>query len=304
MGYRVTRFGKMRIKWVFLAFLSMFLKTVWAEETFQNISCCEIKNNQRFEFEHGCPNATEIGISNENETMMAYAVLNKSPSDKSAQGIKISRDSVTFDNCQGHFTIRCILKTEKGFIKEMSKRVQFIAQCSGDENERFGVKETRIWAPSISICIIICLCAVLVLFLWKRKHKTQSETSENSTELEAELEHVCSDDGPPQHESPNGFRNRGEDPGGTHDFDRTDTHSEGVRDCPAPDQEAEDGRTEGQPLLSDPGAAGQDCERMGEAEDLTRSVNERSFDPVQSQSKQAGDPDLKATWSQLTLKEN
>lgn len=39
-------------------------------------------------------------------------------------------------------------------------------------------------------------------------------------------------------------------------------------------------------------AAGQDCERMGEAEDLTRSVNERSFDPVQSQSKPAGGPDL------------
>ncbi|XP_036069117.1 uncharacterized protein LOC112146569 isoform X2 [Oryzias melastigma] len=294
MGCCAPRCYKMRNKCVFLAFLSMFLKTVWAEETFRNISCCEIKNGHRFEFEHGCRNATTIEISGENKTMMAYAALNKPSSDTSAQGIKISRDSVTFDNCQGHFTVRCIIKTEKGFIKEMFKYVQFIDQCGDDENKRIGDQKTWIWALIIPICIMICLCVILLWSCCKMKDK-----SENSTELED----VRSDDGPPQHMSPNG--NGGDDPGGTHDSDRTDTHSGGVRDCPTPGLEAVDGQTEeGQPLLSDPGAAGQDCERMGEAEDLTRSVNERSFDPVQSQSKPAGGPDLKATWSQLTLKEN
>ncbi|KAF6727765.1 hypothetical protein FQA47_006922 [Oryzias melastigma] len=155
-------------------------------------------------------------------------------------------------------------------------------QCGDDENKRIGDQKTWIWALIIPICIMICLCAILLWSCCKMKDK-----SENSTELED----VRSDDGPPQHMSPNG--NGGDDPGGTHDSDRTDTHSGGVRDCPTPGLEAVDGQTEeGQPLLSDPGAAGQDCERMGEAEDLTRSVNERSFDPVQSQSKPAGGPDL------------
>ncbi|XP_020560905.1 uncharacterized protein LOC105354542 isoform X2 [Oryzias latipes] len=257
----------MATKCFMLALVLMFLKTVRSEEiSTQNVSCCH-KNDDNVEFKHDCHNAIEMEIYDVNNITVAYASFSKPRPYTSPQGTIIDRDSVTTDNCKRHLIIKCITKDENEKIKERYIHIQFIG-CGSDENTGFAV----ILASSLIPCIIIGLLIFFLWLRWKKKEKSQPERSENNTEEEVALEGVSSEDGPPQQRSPNG--NQGDDPGGTHGSERADSLREGVRKWPDPGQEPEDGQTEGQPLLSDPRAAG--AERMGEADD---SVNGPGFDP-------------------------
>lgn len=69
----------LKVRWNFksqnfsFSYLKLLLSCV--VETFRNISCCEIKNGHRFEFEHGCRNATTIEISGENKVSIFFTLL-------------------------------------------------------------------------------------------------------------------------------------------------------------------------------------------------------------------------------------